>query len=472
MRGAYRSTRTRGEWRVDNRGSGPRYAQGVAVAPDPATPVTAIPAADPIYPTTAVPAGGMDWYGPRHWDGWGDGPVPHPKPPEWRGAPRRRTRRRMRPAVSMILVSVLGVAGLIVVLKLRSPATTAHPPVAARSNAAAPAAVVPSDAPAQVPSQAADQPSPTPAGAIDAAAIVSSVKKSLVTITSTLGQPNAHVTGTGVIVSGDGLVLVNDHAVAGATAIIGVPVADGHTFQASVVGFDRAHDIAVLQLAGATGLSRVTVANSSSVNVDDPIVAVAGTGGTAAAVTGSVTALNQSITAQAPGGGGSQRLDGLIQVAADVRSGDLGGPVVDRSGRLIGINTTVSGNQSQGTGGKGFAIPINTALGIAQQILSGKESSTVHIGPTALLGVGTTDTNGQVQGAAVTGVVSGGPAQRAGLTGGDVIRSADGHGIDSVRALTAVLDTHHPGDEIEVGWVDAGGRSHKATVRLAEGPAG
>jgi S1-C subfamily serine protease len=413
----------------------------------------------------------MDWYGPKQWDGWGGGPVPYPKPPEWHGPPARGGHPLVRRAATMALAALLGATGLVVVLKLRSPAPSPQQPTGNRSNAGAP--VVPSAPPSQDPSQAADQATPTPTGTFDAAAVVSSVKKSVVTITSTLGQSNTRVAGTGAIVSNDGLVLISDHVVAGATSISGVTAANGRTFQASVVGFDRSRDIALLQLAGATGLPKVTVANSSSVNVNDPIVAVgnAVAGGGPVGVTGSVAALNQSITAGQPGGGGSQRLDGLIQVAADVQSGDLGGPVVDQSGRVIGINAAAPVDQAQG-GGKGFAIPINTALGIAQQILSGNDSATVHIGPTALLGVSTADANGQVSGAAVTGLVSGGPAQRAGLNVGDVIRSVDGRGIGSVTALTAVLDTHHPGDQVEVDWVDGGGRSRKATVRLATGAAG
>jgi S1-C subfamily serine protease len=447
----------------------------VAVAPELATPVTAVPAPEDVRPATAVPAGGMDWYGPKQWDGWGDGPVPYPKPPEWRGRPGRRGWRQVRwisgivMAVGLVVALALlsGVAGLLAVIEPRSQATK-PPPAAAGPKPDVIATVEPTEAPTEAATE--------PTKALDTAAIVSSVNKSVVNITSTLGLRNTRAAGTGILLTGTGLVLTNNHVIAGATGITGVAVANGRTFQASVVGYDRSHDIALIQLANASGLPRIGVANSSSVQVDDPIVAVGnagGAGGTPTAVTGSVAALNQSITAQEPDGGGSQRLTGLIQVTADIRAGDSGGPLVDRTGRLIGVNTAASLDpQDQASGGKGFAIPSNAAIGIAQQIQAGQESTTIHIGPTALLGVAAADADGQVSGAAVTGVVGGSPAQQAGVAAGDVIRSVDGQGIDSARALTSAIDRHHPGEAIRLAWVDRAGRSRTATVRLATGPAG
>ena len=464
MRGANWSAVANGDTAVDG-GSTPRFAKGVAVAPDTATPVTAVPAPDPTYPeaswpTTAVPAGGMDWYGPKRWDGWGGGPVPPPRPPEWRGRPRpdggRPVRRVVGSVVVISLATLLAAGGLVMFLKSGARSPSPRSSGAARPNAAAPGAA-----------------SPTPTTAPDTAAILSSVTKSVVTITSTLGLNNTRVTGTGVVLTGDGLVLTNNHVIAGATAITGVAVANGHAFQAGVVGFDRSHDIAVIRLVNATGLPRIAVADSSTVKAGDPIFAVGGVGNPGAmpnAVTGSVAALNQSVTSKEPGTVGAQRLDGLLQVAADIRSADSGGPLVDGSGRLVGINTAVDPDQA--AGGKGFAIPSNAAVAVAQQIQAGNASSTIHIGPTALLGVGTADATGQVPGAAVTGVLAGGPAQRAGLATGDVIRSVDGQAVDSARALRSMLDTYRPGDEIRIDWVDQAGHPRTATARLVDGPAG
>jgi S1-C subfamily serine protease len=311
---------------------------------------------------------------------------------------------------------------------------------------------------------------------LDTPAIIAAVDPGIVNINSTLGLRNARAAGTGVVLDSTGLVLTNNHVIAGATEISVADVVIGRTYTASVVGFDRSHDIAVIQLAKASGLPQIALGDSSTVKVGDGIVAIGnagGTGGTPTAVEGSVTALNQAITATDADGGGSQRLSGLIEVAANIQSGDSGGPLVDRSGRLVGINTAASVDpQDKAAGGRGYSIPTNTAIAIARQIQAGTASSTIHLGQTALVGVSTTDATGQVSGAAVTGLLAGGPAQRAGVVTGDVIRTADGRAIDSAAALTALLDTHHPGDQIQLGWVDRGGNNRTANVRLIVGPAG
>src|SRR5262249_41480143 len=156
---------------------------------------------------------------------------------------------------------------------------------------------------------------------------------------------------------------------------------------------------------------------------------------------GSVTALDQTITASDASNGSSEQLSGLIQVDADVQPGDSGGALVDADGKVIGMNTAASqGFSFESSGSAGFAVPIDQALPIARQIESGHGSSSVHVGPTAFIGVeissfgsqGGSDDYGYgdgsaVSGATVGGVVDGAPAQQAGLQGGDVITSLDGH---------------------------------------------
>ncbi|MGI5240932.1 S1C family serine protease [Dactylosporangium sp. CA-139066] len=469
--------------------SEPHFAYGVATAPGTAAPrrpaaygrpapVTAVPAT--AVPATAVPGGGADWYGPDRWGGW-DGPVPPPRPPHWHRPPEwdeprpRPVRRLLRWIVGAIaivgLALAVAAAGLAAIVGARNPGPSPRASAPAEPNVAAP--LLPTDGPGESPSAAV---SPTPTRALNTPEIIAAVNRSVVNITSTLGLRNTRVAGTGVILNASGLVLTNNHVIAGATSISAVAVVNGRTFQAGVVGYDRSHDIAVIQLAGASGLPRLGVADSGQVKVGDPIVAVGnagGQGGTPEAVTGSVTGLNRSINAQDPDGGASRRLDGLIQVAADIRAGDSGGPLVDRTGRLIGINTAASIDpRDQSPAGQGFAVPSNTAVGIASRIQSGQGSATIHIGATALLGVAARDASGRTPGAEVTGVVSGSPAARAGLAEGDVIRAVDGTGVGSAADLTSAIDLHHPGDEVRVDWVDRSGRSRSATVRLATGPAG
>ena len=172
-------------------------------------------------------------------------------------------------------------------------------------------------------------------------------------------------------------------------------VGNGKTYTASVVGYDRTKDIAVLQLHNASGLTTANLANSSTASVGEDVVGVGnagGTGGTPSAAGGTVTALNQSITASDEGDGTSEQLSGLIETNADIQPGDSGGALVNTSGQVLGIDTAASAGFSfqsndQSSGTQGFAIPIDTALTIARQIVAGNSSSTVHIGTTAFLGV-------------------------------------------------------------------------------------
>jgi S1-C subfamily serine protease len=311
-------------------------------------------------------------------------------------------------------------------------------------------------------------------------AISQAVNPAVVDVDTVLGYQNARAAGTGIVIKSSGVVLTNNHVVSGATSINVTEVTDGRTFTATVVGYDRSDDIAVLQLAGASGLPTATLANSSAVSVGDPVVAIGnagGTGGTPTTVTGTVTALNQSITASDEGSGASEQLTGLIQVAADIQAGDSGGPLVNGSGQVIGIDTAATaGFRYRASGGQGFAIPINTAVSIGNQILGNQASTKVHIGQTAFLGVNVTSTGGANgsggSGAGVSGVVSGSPAESAGLAAGDVIVSVDGQPVDSPTALTTLLDGHHPGDRVSLGWFDRSGGSQSGTVSLANGPVG
>jgi len=328
-------------------------------------------------------------------------------------------------------------------------------------------------------------PAPTatssPGGTVDPDAIAQKVDPAIVDVDTVLGYQNARAAGTGIVIQSSGIVLTNNHVVAGATTITVTEVTDGRTYTATVVGYDRSEDVAVLQMAGASGLPTATLANSSTVAVGDPIVAIGnagGTGGTPTTVSGQVTALNQSITASDEGSGASEQLTGLIQVAADIQAGDSGGPLVNKDGQVIGIDTAAtSGFRYRASGGQGFAIPMNSAVSIANQILGNQASDKIHLGQTAFLGVDVTavgaDANGSGgTGAGVTGVESGSPAESAGLGQGDVIVSVDGQPVDSPTTLTTLLDHPHPGDKVTIGWTDRSGQSQSAAVSLASGPVG
>jgi hypothetical protein len=136
--------------------------------------------------------------------------------------------------------------------------------------------------------------------------------------------------------------------------------------------------------------------------------------------------------------------------------------------------TGPDGSGSGSAGGDGYAIPIGTARTIADQIRAGRSSGTVHIGATAYLGIETTGERGyqSVPGPTVLGVVAGSPADSAGLTRGDVIRSVAGATVGSATALTNRLDRYHPGDRVKLAWTDLSGQSHTGSVELATGPVG
>jgi S1-C subfamily serine protease len=310
-----------------------------------------------------------------------------------------------------------------------------------------------------------------------------------VDVNSTFSYQGGQGAGTGIVLSSNGEVLTNNHVIDGATKVSVTDVGNGKTYNASVVGYDPTHDLAVLQLQGASGLQTAKLGDSSKSAVGDPVVAVGnagGRGGAPSSTGGSITAVNQSITAGDEAGGSSEQLSGLIQVNANIQPGDSGGSLVNTSGDVIGVDTAASqGTSLTSSGTQGFAIPINQALATAKAIEAGHGSSDVHLGPTAFLGAELSPSNNpsggfgrnqggfdssSASGAPLAGVVSGGPLAQAGLAAGDVITSINGTTVDSSSALSSTLIQHHPGDKVQVGWVDSSGQSHTTTVTLASGP--
>ncbi len=304
----------------------------------------------------------------------------------------------------------------------------------------------------------------------------------LVDVVSTLGLQQAASAGTGLVLTPSGEVLTNNHVIKGATSIRVTDIGNGHSYRAKVVGYDQSKDIAVLQLIGASGLQTAALGDSSAVKVGDKVVALGnagGRGGTPSVAVGKVAGLSASISAADQGAGTVERLTGLIRHNAPIQPGDSGGPLVSNTGKVIGIDTAASaGFQFQGGQTQAFAIPVNQAVALARQIEAGLASATVHIGPTGLLGVevmsaGQAAANGisAGSGAVVAGTLSGSPAERAGLTGGDVITSAGGHRVTSPSALQAALERFHPGNSVRIGWTDQSGQTHFATMVLVTGPA-
>jgi S1-C subfamily serine protease len=251
--------------------------------------------------------------------------------------------------------------------------------------------------------------------------ITSRVSPGLVDVVSTLGDENGEAAGTGMVLTSTGEVLTNNHVIDGATSISVTDIGNGRTYKASVVGYDKTQDVAVLQLQDASGLTTVSLGNSATVSTGQSVVAIGnaeGKGGQPSVVTGSVTALNQSITASDEGSGSSEQLTGMIETNAPIEPGDSGGSLVNLAGQVVGMDTAAStssetpsaqaanpGQQSQGqtgqsqsgqsqsSGTQAFSIPINEAVSIAAQIEGGNSSSTLHLGSTAFLGVEVSSTS-------------------------------------------------------------------------------
>jgi len=311
------------------------------------------------------------------------------------------------------------------------------------------------------------------------AQIAAKVSPGLVDVVSTLGYQQAKGAGTGMVLTSSGEVLTNNHVIDGATSISVTDIGNGRTYSASVVGYDQHHDVAVLQLHGASGLQTVSLGNSSSAAVGQRVVALGnagGKGGAPSVVTGKIAGTGASIGAADQLAGTVEQLHGLIAHNAAIQPGDSGGPLVNRYGQVIGIDT--AGGRSQSGQTQGFAIPINQAVATARQIAAGTSSATVHIGPTGLMGVqvmhaSQAAANGVPagSGAAVSGVLPSSPAAAAGLAGGDVITSVNGQRVTSPEGLQSALEPHHPGDQITVGWTDQQGQAHSGTVTLITGPA-
>ncbi|MBO0821864.1 MAG: serine protease [Nocardiopsaceae bacterium] len=342
------------------------------------------------------------------------------------------------------------------------------------------------------------------------------VDPALAYVTSTLGYQNATAKGTGIVLTSNGEILTNNHVISGATSVSVTDVGNGKTYKASVVGYDESHDVAVLQLSGASGLTTATTGDSSTVKTGDNVVALGnagGEGGTPAVAPGQVTGLNKSITASDSSAGTTENLTGMIETNADIESGDSGGPLVNAHGQVIGVDTAASssyqlgGDGGYGSGGfggsgryggfggsgdsggpggsggsgssdgqrsqtQGYSIPINTALSIAKQIESGQGSSTVHIGPTAFLGLEFSgDSVQQGSGAVIAGAAQGTPAASAGLGDGDVVTSVGGQSVSSSSDIQKVLIGYRPGQQVSIAWTDPYGQSHTANVTLAAGPA-
>jgi S1-C subfamily serine protease len=352
----------------------------------------------------------------------------------------------------------------------------------------------------------AAQGSSTSTNRLDPAALAREVDPAVVDITSILADNAGEAAGTGMVVTPSGEVLTNNHVIDQAVSITAQIDGRGPRYAAELVGTDPTSDVALLQLEGVSGLKTVSFGNSSSATVGEPVAAIGNAldlSGPPKLTQGTITGLDMPIVAQDSGTALCESLKGMLETDASLEPGNSGGPLVNSQGQVIGINTAASGTQGQSgppaSGStQGFAIPIASAIRIVSEMRADHATATVHIGRSPLLGVEVTGVNGSGSGGAcnhsgsssgdygefgfgptapvssgalVVVVESGTPADDAGIQVGDAITTFDGHGVSTAQSLTRLVQAERPGDQVEVGWVDVQGASHKTMVTLVPGPA-
>jgi S1-C subfamily serine protease len=295
----------------------------------------------------------------------------------------------------------------------------------------------------------------------------------VVDVVTNLAYQNGSAAGTGMVLTSSGEVLTNNHVIRGASTIRVIDPSTGKRYSATVLGYSVANDVALLKVSGVARLHTVTIGNSANVKVGQHVTAVGnagGAGGKPATASGEVTAVGRTITVSDDGI--SERLTGLIRTDAALEPGDSGGPLLNAAGRVVGMNTAAAVGFQFQDARQGFAIAINRAMALVRQIEAHRPSAGVHIGSTPFLGVSVDpDAAGAGAGGAVVGtVVSGSPAERAGIAAGDTIVAVDGQTVDSYKTLSKLVLRHNAGDAMTVQWTDSTGTAQTASVKTAAGP--
>ena len=272
--------------------------------------------------------------------------------------------------------------------------------------------------------------------------------------------------GTGIVLTSDGDLLTNAHVVSGATSIKVTLGNDTQSHNASVIGVDATHDLALVKITGVSNLQTAQLGNSADLKVGDSVIAIGNALNLQGGMTvteGIVSALNRSIDAGSDGGGRGESLSGLIQTDAAINPGNSGGPLVNAAGQVVGINTATSGDAQN----IGFAIAIDNAKPVIDQLRKGGGStssgSSSQQSAGAFLGVSVSD--GQT-GALVQDVDPSSPAGRAGIQQGDEIVSLGGQSVQSADDLTSAMQSHKPGDKVTVTFLRVRSRQ-SADVTLA-----
>lgn len=311
--------------------------------------------------------------------------------------------------------------------------------------------------------------------------VAENVSGSVVSIQAKLSEGGS--TGSGVVIDKQGHIITNNHVVAGASALY-AQLKDGRIYELELTGTDPANDLAVVKIKNApSDLTVAQIGSSKDLKVGQGVMAIgAPLGLSSTATTGIISALDRPVVTKgessddSSGSSANQRVyTNAIQVDAAINPGNSGGPLFDSQGRVIGINSsiaTLGSSSSSGTRsgniGIGFAIPIDLANKVAQQLI--KDGKATH----AYLGVSLEDggatVNGETRaGAKITKVGAGSPAANAGLREGDVILAVDGHAVGESVALMGYVRQFSAGDQVKL-TVARGSNKMDVTVKLVERP--
>jgi S1-C subfamily serine protease len=282
-------------------------------------------------------------------------------------------------------------------------------------------------------------------------------------------QQQGTATGSGFVVDGDGTIVTNAHVVDGASKVTVSLEEGGDQIDAKVLGVDNDSDVAVLKIdPKGKDLTVLPLGNSSKLEVGDPVVAIGNPFGLQRTVTtGIVSALQRQV--DAPSG---FPINDVIQTDAAINPGNSGGPLLDASGRVIGINSQIQTGGGEGSVGIGFAVPINTAKQLLPKLKAGQTVHHAYLGvemgdltsdQAKQLGVPTDD------GAIVGSVANNSPADDAGIEARDVIVAIDGQKMTSASDVVGAIAGKQAGDKVQVEYY-RGKDKHTATVKLAERP--
>jgi putative serine protease PepD len=295
--------------------------------------------------------------------------------------------------------------------------------------------------------------------------VAAKVLPSVVTLKTDLGG-GVLQEGSGIILTPDGLIMTNAHVVAAAgvapPSSTTAALNDGRTAPFRIVAADPIGDIAVVRAEGISGLTPISFGSSADLRVGQQVVAVGSPLNLSGTVTvGVVSALNRPVFDAAANENQSAAFE-AIQTDAALNPGNSGGALVDMNGNLIGMNSAMASMGSFGDAGSigiGFAIPVDHAAHIANELIANGTASHAWLGAQA-----TTESN--CEGARIFGVVSGGPAAVAGLPDGALVTKVDDQVIQTAGALNAAVQSQEPGTRIAVGFIDPVGDSGTVLVTL------